>query len=229
MRALGTPRLPLWLCTPEHSHEEAATLQFPAVQGASLHDVLRSGGHPPVELLCNALLAARELRVEPGLPVSGFVEAHEASCNMVRRGAELLPELQALLDVLCAWSPPTDETLCWQHGDLHDKQVFLTGSGVSWIDLDGASLGDWRQDLANLAEHLRLRALQLPDAAGSEEVADYLLHRCGGSRSKADERLVAWCALTRARLAGVYSLRPRWRDIALRLGHEAREMLTRIP
>ena len=51
-------------------------------------------------------------------------------------------------------------TSCLVHGDLHDKNVFVTEDAAQFIDLDGIGRGTREDDVANLAVHLELRSLQ---------------------------------------------------------------------
>lgn len=95
------------------------------------------------------------------------------------------------------------------HRDLHDKQVVLApGERIGLLDLDLAIHGDPAVDLANLATHLDLRVRQGscdPDRAARCRAA--LLQGYAPDEALL-RRLSPYVALTRLRLAGVYSFRP---------------------
>lgn len=57
------------------------------------------------------------------------------------------------------------------HGDCHDKNLFLNGVGSGFIDLDGARVRLREEDVANLAIHVALRALQ------TDELVEIALER----------------------------------------------------
>jgi Phosphotransferase enzyme family len=109
------------------------------------------------------------------------------------------------------------------HGDLHDKQLFLAGDAAWLIDLEGCSRGDSNFDLVNLAEHLRLRALQ---RHGKDDgLCDSFLDRFAISR----ELRMAWGLCIRSRLIGVYAMRPRHAQVVAALFHSVAANLLERP
>ncbi len=104
------------------------------------------------------------------------------------------------------------------HRDLHDKQMLVAdGDEVGVLDLDTLALGDPALDLANLLVHLELRVLQgWCDPGRATAAASALLEGYRPPRSLRDG-LDAYAAATRLRLACLYSFRPRWRSLAVRL------------
>jgi aminoglycoside phosphotransferase (APT) family kinase protein len=109
------------------------------------------------------------------------------------------------------------------HRDLHDKQLLLPADGISpvgLIDVDTLAVGERALDVANLVVHLELREVQgiLPE--GRARVASRALRGCLDDRG-IWERVPAYAAATRLRLAGVYASRPGG-------GHASREMLRRV-
>lgn len=103
---------------------------------------------------------------------------------------------------------------CCIHRDYYDKQVLYSEARTTLLDCDGLALGDPAQDVGNFSAHLFLRRLQHPDCKESiqrglsafEDTYDNNSHAFAG-------RVRWWRATTLARLAGLYSLRPRWRHL----------------
>jgi aminoglycoside phosphotransferase (APT) family kinase protein len=96
------------------------------------------------------------------------------------------------------------------HGDLHDRNVYLFGEAVGFIDLDAFGIGDSAIDSGNLAAHIMLRALQRGDDPdiGRAEVDAFL-------ELTADDRATrGWAARTLFRLACLYQFRRRWSRLA---------------
>lgn len=109
------------------------------------------------------------------------------------------------------------------HRDLHDKQLLLPADGtapVGLIDVDTLAVGERALDIANLVVHLELREVQGILAEGRALAAASALREGLGSR-ELWERVPAYAAATRLRLAGVY---------ASRFGgaHASREMFRRV-
>ena len=108
------------------------------------------------------------------------------------------------------------------HRDLHDKQLLLPETGIApvgLIDVDTLAVGERALDVANLLVHLELREVQgvLPEGRARLGAAA-LREAIGGGELW--ERVPAYAAATRLRLAGVYAARPGG-------GHASREMLRR--
>jgi aminoglycoside phosphotransferase (APT) family kinase protein len=95
------------------------------------------------------------------------------------------------------------------HGDLHDRNLFVDGERIAWIDLDLAALGHPATDVGTLCAHFVLRSLQRtgsPDAG--RLLADQLAvavarHQGGATRDDIDREM----ASTFIRLACVYRFR----------------------
>jgi hypothetical protein len=110
------------------------------------------------------------------------------------------------------------------HRDLHDGQLLVADGGIGLLDPDTLAGAEPALDLANLLVHLELRVEQgllAPDRArdAAAILRDAVTTRVPGS----SERLPAYVRATRLRLAAVYSLRPRWHDLALRWFEAATE------
>jgi len=104
------------------------------------------------------------------------------------------------------------------HRDLHDGQVLTVEDEVVLLDFDLLCAADPALDPANLTAHLALRALQGAHGAtrrGADNGARAFLE---GLACDVDEeflrRLRTYQAATFLRLALLYSLRPRWRELS---------------
>jgi len=109
------------------------------------------------------------------------------------------------------------------HRDLHDKQLLLPAGGIApvgLIDVDTLAVGERALDIANLVVHLELREVQgvLPEGRARLGAASL---REGLGEGTVWERVPAYAAATRLRLAGVYAARAAG-------GHASREMLRRV-
>ena len=178
-----------------------------AVPGQSLREHLARGNAPSWFLVDAAVRALATAPCADDLPRHDFASARDAAAKMLRKGAVVVPELDDLAARIEQLRAPEDSHEGLVHGDLHDKQVFLTAAGAWLIDLEGVGRGDANFDLVNLAEHLRLRALQLDRFAMPSPL-----------RSR-------WQACVRARLCGVYAMRPRWADLTRVLVSEVTRLL----
>jgi hypothetical protein len=108
------------------------------------------------------------------------------------------------------------------HRDLHDKQWLVDGRRAFLLDFDLLCLAEPELDAANFLAHLELRRLQQPQLVGSEDVracSAAFLDGLGLSLDSADcrTRLEFYRASCFARLALVYLLRPRWRQLVATL------------
>lgn len=124
---------------------------------------------------------------------------------------QLLPDhrWRRALEAVAARIPDPPRRPSLLHRDLHDKQVVLSpGADVGLLDLDLVARGDPAVDLANLLAHVDLRVRQgLCSPARGERLGAALLDGYAPGTDVVD-RLGPYVALTRLRLAGVYSFRP---------------------
>lgn len=210
------------VCVPEvvETDDAAGVLMLAGLPGRPLHDLLGEGASP--EILRRVGRAVRALHAD-ALPASGAA-VHDAAAearvlaDWVERVRDAAPGLHArlaqaagpVIERLAALPSVAAAAL---HRDLHDKQVFvMPGDRIGLIDLDTLAPGDPAVDLANLAVHLELRALQRgrsPDAAGV--LVEALLD--GYGVRPAAEAFDAYRRATWLRLAAVYAFRPRWADV----------------
>ncbi|MEY3160664.1 MAG: hypothetical protein RIT25_655 [Planctomycetota bacterium] len=217
--ALGNRGGSLRLALPSMVDAQHCMHLVDAVQGVALRELVARGIAP----WSRVVEAVRELGCidAQGTGIThDFATARDAAVRMLDKGIVLEPSLEALraavAAVPCGPAPRTGTV----HGDLHDKQVFFGADAAMLIDLESMGRGDPRFDQANLAEHLRLRSLQqsgVDDGVGAH-VLDQLDFAAGPDRN-------AFLAVVRARLCGVYALRPRWKTLVHRLRDETLSLI----
>ena len=189
-----------------------------SVPGVSLHDLTESTS---LATACEG--AARLLsdlhRVPPeDLPRYAAHDEVRQLRAWVALTTRLYPDSSALFDEvlrrLQETVPDAPERMTCIHRDFYDKQILHSDEGLTLLDYDNLALGDPAQDYGNFVAHLRLRAEQSPsrapnifEARRSFEAA----YDLGGVTFQV--RSLWWEAATLARLAGLYSLRPRWRHL----------------
>jgi len=215
---------PVHLCTPAHQLSSHCSYIARPAQGTSLRGLLAAGEMPSLTMLSRAIIGLGFTPTSDDLPVLDFEVARAATIAMLGKAAVVSPWLARLADRIAAMAAPNPTAPGFVHGDLHDKQLFVDDDTVSLIDLEGASVGDPRFDIANLVEHIRLRDLQR--SGHDEGLADAMLVRCGLDPDLPAAR--SYRTLVRARLCGVYSLRPRWRDLVERLTVEVTTLLKEL-
>ena len=193
----------------------------------SLHDLV---GAP--EFVTGCRRAARALHRLRALPMPDLprwgVETELAQLRkVVGETCEVLPELASPLDEATrrveALSPGPPLAVGTVHRDFHDKQLLTGADGTTLIDVDTLAVGDAVQDAGNFLAHLALRALQEPGAAGLiAEGRRAFLAEYGGL---SEARCRFWEGASLVRLACLYSLRPRWRALAVPLLEASRKRL----
>ena len=216
---------PMQLMVPSHRLPEHCGCVAPHAPGTSLRNLLAADTPLPLSLLARGVLALGYSSRRGALPGADFGKALTATLGSLEQGAAQRPSLQHLRDSLALLpAPPTPVRPGLVHGDLHDKQVFVGRDTLAAIDLEGMAWGDTRIDLANLAEHVRLRELQQHGTERGQ--AEQLLVRCGHDGD--DDAMQRFRLLVRARLCGVYALRPRWGDLVEQLHQETAAWARRL-
>lgn len=182
--------------------------------GESLYDTLGAAAAPRAEIAAaaQALGDLHQLDVDAGQRIHGPSDELDLVGGWVDLVSELYPELRSPLRAAAASLaravPPPAPPRALVHRDFHDKQVLLSPSAVTVLDLDTACRGEPELDLGNCAAHFWLRGAQRRQAeryAGFEE----RFLRAYPRRIAADR--VRWYRRSSAlRLACVYALRPRW-------------------
>lgn len=189
--------------------------------GTCLHEMFAQRAEPDWALLDAGVRALATTAIDPDGPTIDFASALDAGVRMLQKGAVLVPELAERAVRLAAIAPPAAARPGFVHGDLHDRQLFLTADRVHLIDLEGVGHGDTLFDLVNLAEQARLRALQQHGA--DDGLAAALLDRF----AVPDDARLRYGVAVRARLCGVYALRPRWTELMRRMLGEVDALLER--
>lgn len=99
------------------------------------------------------------------------------------------------------------------HRDLHDGQI-LVGDGIGLLDFDTAARAEPALDLANLAVHLDLRVAQGVIDADVRQRCRAVIDDLAAGIGVPEQRMRAYAAAARVRLACVYSFRPGWQQVA---------------
>ncbi|MFQ5504773.1 MAG: hypothetical protein ACE5F1_08265 [Planctomycetota bacterium] len=219
LELLEQPGEPLRLALPVCCLRKERVLVAEEARGRSLHARLRSGESPDPGILEQALQRFRDSKAPLDLPLRSIEDERRSAVKMLERGARVMPGLEDLIRRVSELPLPSSEEASLVHTDLHDKQIFLAKGQVELIDLEGIARGDPRLDWINLLEHLRLRCLQWPEQGAVKALAGRLRASLAGDAG--DRYLAAQAGLVRARLAGVYALRPRWTALARVLARDA--------
>lgn len=209
--ALRGPTLMQALCGPVTDDEQLAThVQRVGVALRHLHEHTTVLSRPVHDVAAEVAAARRWLDAAGG----HLLLRSDAWRPVVDRVAARLPD------------PPPRPALV--HRDLHDKQLVLAADEpVGLLDLDLATYGDPALDLANLLAHLDLRSRQ-------GRCSDRRAARCSAALLEGyspdtplTRRLAPYLAVTRLRLAGVYSYRAGAADLVTGLIRDAED--TRVP
>ncbi len=219
--AVGLPGGSIRLVTPVLMLPELGGYLAPSAEGVSVRSLLARGEAVSPTWLAEAVTGLGRTPTADGLPVLEFTDARAATVGMLAKAASMEGPWAEFADALGRIAVPEPGLRGLVHGELHDKQIFVSARGVSLIDLEGISMGDPRFDAVTLAEQLRLRDLQQyrEDRGGADRLLAALGHERGA------RAIVAYQAVIRARLAAVYALRPRWSAMVGRLTEEVRELI----
>jgi len=211
---------------------ESGALVFERCEGASLHEALMSGEQRLPEMLervGRGLARLHECR-PTGLSTRSPEDAGAWASVVASHYPGRAPSYQSIGEAVDAL-PRDASPVGVVHGDLHDKNVFVSERGVELIDLDMVHAGDPLEDLGNLSAHLLLRSLQRP--TGATPAQGWSGAMVTGYRSAggwAPERaLEAASVRVLFRLACLYLFRRRWTHVAPVLLSEAEhrcELLT---
>jgi aminoglycoside phosphotransferase (APT) family kinase protein len=158
-------------------------------------------------------------RADPdGLAVHDAVAEVEVTRSWVARAvaAGRLPECD-VDRLLASLLEDVPTPLGVAHRDLHDGQLLVADGRLGLLDPDTLAVAEPALDLANLLVHLQLRVDQgLLAAEPAREATAILQGTVDRLPTGTNDRVAAYARATRLRLAAVYSLRPRWHDLALR-------------
>ncbi|MFO0983671.1 MAG: hypothetical protein U1E76_18400 [Planctomycetota bacterium] len=172
--------------------------------GESMHAMLFDGTPLPLAAVARALQQLHALRVSE-LPEHRPTDEIAAVTKALELCHHLHPErAAALAQLLAGIALPEPGGSAVLHRDLHDKQIFLDSHTVTFIDLETAARGDRELDIANLAEHLLLRGMQLHQLERGAQLCSTWL---GCFADAEPARLRFYRACTAIRLCAVYALR----------------------
>ncbi len=188
--------------------------------------------HAPVFSKLGANLAIMQEKTScAGLLFHGYHDELKVLSTMERRTQRLTPTHPDWRPVferigVAGNELPVGPT-AFLHRDLHDGQLLFDGHSLAILDFDLMCVGDPLLDVANLAAHLQLRVMQDSGAVNQDD-ADACREALVGqfvnpSDVPGQRRLQFYSATTYLRLAVVYSVRPRWRQLVPTLIQHARE------
>lgn len=231
LAAIDAPSFPRVPSVVEHD-EGAGVLLLETVPGTPLHDLL--GETVSLDDATVDAIAASILGFQSGTPSPLEVFECDPPRSLAEWAAIVRPhdrELAARANDLASQLPAlSDATPVLSHGDLHDRNVFVDGERVAWIDLDLTALGHPATDVGNLCAHFVLRALQRRgDAAAGHALAARLADAVAHSDTGPDRQDIdRQGAATLIRLACVYRFRSGFDRLVPALLHEAEQALARL-
>jgi len=184
----------------------AGWIELTAMPGQSLHALSREGLIEPdvIVAVAQSLASLHDVDSEPPphRPPDPPQRWIDTVARVDRPAARELTLIAARLPTL---GTGTGSAI---HGDLHEKNIYISSNDAGFIDLDGLSCGPAESDLANLAVHLKLRALQMEQATDHASALGALLYSEYASKRSIDCELVrAFEQHTWFRLACLYLLR----------------------
>lgn len=197
----------------------SCSLILTAVEGLSLHQLIREGRAEPEDLrrIGQALQRWHHQAPDPKLPVHRAAEEAAVLERWLSHVDVFLPQssagLRAHHAAVAAALGREEEPLVVSHRDLHDKQILISPEQrPGLIDFDTMALAHPALDLANLLAHLELRHLQgRCGLARCRDLGQALLVGHGSERQEA--ALQRYLDSARLRLACVYAFRPRWQGL----------------
>lgn len=212
------------IAAPEGRIDEWSAMLWPRISGGSFLDYLRWGRAVPAAERIGAALGE--------IQCSGVVwrTRHRAQdeVELVVRWRDALrsslPDIAALVERAAARlerRTVATTTLVPCHRDFYDKQWLLASDRATLVDLDTACLAEPELDVGNFSAHLTLRGLQYPGLEIEEPRRAFFegyLRRAG---RLAFDRLTFYEASALVRLACVYGLRGRGRDLVAGLADAA--------
>jgi aminoglycoside phosphotransferase (APT) family kinase protein len=207
---------------PVFSSAKHAVFIFPRAPGRSLSERFISENRIDISAVAAFMRRIQHIETPDFLREHDYDAERVATLRMLDRSRAIIPELDVLRQAVAEIGLPSPGPVGFSHRDLHDKQVFIHKGAVHIIDFEGAVAGPQLLDSANLFEHFRLRQLQ-GRTSGDERAGRMLLDKL--EIDPCDREFGVLTALTRARLAGVYAIRPPWRDLSLTLARSALEQL----
>jgi hypothetical protein len=177
---------------------EAGMVRYAAAPGSSLHDLLPSVDEDVMRAVGRALRGLHEQSLPVGsLPTHGPAEEIGVLSRWMNHLRAFEPELGAQLEGefqrIEARLRADSRERATIHRDFYDKQVFVDGPRITFLDFDTLALGDPALDVGNMIAHLEHRgaAAALANAFidGYGDAAIALLPRIDTYRHAAHVRL----------------------------------------
>jgi len=209
-----------------HHDDDVGLLVVGAVPGKNLDDILIPGCDAG-GILARVSAALAELH---GLPSEGLDRIYEAKAEVDLLDGwseviavlfpEMRPQLMRCFSDIVARRPVLPGSDALVHRDFYEKQVVMSDSVTTLLDLDTACRGHAEIDLGNFCAHLRLRGYQSGNLSWCGELEGRFL---GLYPRPFTPELVDWyrrCALLR--LACVHRLRSGGAELAPALLADAR-------
>lgn len=207
---------------PVVADESLSALVFDEVPGVSVHDSLWVGDPIDVKRVLAGVAAFASREPDGSLPRRDLATERASALRALELSGRIQGTPAPLEELLRAtWRMPDLPGKSLLHGDLHDKQLFVDGRDLHFIDAEGVARGSPFIDLINLSEHFRLRGAQ--GCPGGPALAARLESEAGVEPGDPGVRVLR--GLTRARLAGIYGCRPWWWGMAAGLAGEAASLL----
>lgn len=211
-------------------------LWLEAVFDLSLHDLVGTGPYVSACRSTGLVLQRLHSAKLPNLPTFSVEEAQAQLKTLALETAQIYPVLRESIEgvwqQLETRAPAVAEKETVPvHRDFYDKQLLVGANRITLLDTDTLALGDPAVDVGNFLAHLVLRGKQnaLSEKTTGEARANFLeAYRSGqqvGMSEAFQKRTVWWEAATLLRLACLYSLRPRWRKLALPLLEQSEKTL----
>ena len=196
------------------AHSDDGRIELSTMPGVSLHDTIRADAIPPADDIAR-LLANVASTDASTLPDASL----DSPIRWIETVSRIEPCMRSTLNDIAAQLPVVNvDGDSFVHGDLHDKNIFVTHhlgtTRLGVIDLDGASRGAAEIDVANLAVHLELRAMQAGGREGARSATPELLIGAVATHCDLDQALVDDLRRhTWFRLACLYRCRPASRHL----------------
>ena len=139
-----------------HAHADGR-LELGVLTGPTLHQLIRADADVDLRTTGRLIAAFQAARVPQNLRPRLL----DDPARWVKIVGRAEPAVEADVAAVAATLPVVEpRSAVVVHGDLHDKNVFVSPGRPGIIDLDSVGLGAPEDDIANLAAHLRLRAMQ---------------------------------------------------------------------
>jgi len=177
---------------------EAGMVRYSSAPGTSLHDLLPDVDEGTMGAMGDALRGLHEISLEAGsMPIHGPAEElgvlsrwmHHLRAFDPQHADQMEEEFQRIAERLRG-----DSGECATiHRDFYDKQVFIDGGRITFLDFDTVAMGDPALDIGNMIEHLEHRSAPAALAAafldGYGPAANAMLSRIDTYRQAAHVRL----------------------------------------